>query len=87
RRSILIKTGFRTPILKPKRGKKARICSFFRALLVLDPHCDTGLDDATVAALAEHIAELHNNTLGPNAAPDPLCCPRGSDTAARTAAL
>lgn len=32
-------------------------------VLVIDPNRDTGLDDSAVAALAEHIAQIHNATL------------------------
>ncbi|WP_448208131.1 hypothetical protein [Azospirillum sp. sgz302134] len=40
-------------------------------VLVIDPHHDTGLDDATVATLAEHIVNLHNAALraGPYSLP------------------
>lgn len=32
-------------------------------VLVIDPHHDTGLDNTALAALADHIAQLHNATL------------------------
>ncbi|WP_247891773.1 hypothetical protein, partial [Azospirillum argentinense] len=70
-RSIPIKTGFRTPILKPQRRQKARICSFFRDLLERElaetigfPRVEIPLDDPGRPSIVATEARQIDRVLG-----------------------